>query len=544
MPDDGHSDSTDQRGLVPGSTVVEPGRQGLTIAPEAIGTETVAQRRAVARGGLTADGRFRVGRLSGLSMNGAIWVLSWPVLVESFLNSLVGLTDTTLSAGLPDGESAADAVGAATYMMWFIGLVFMAVGVGATALVSRSVGRGRLAVAGVVVGQTITLGAISGAVVGLLVAVMLPLVIRLLNLSDAAAEGFTTYMITIAIGAPVASVMFGLIACARGAGDSVRPLQAMLARNAVNIVVSWLLSGAAIGGVVSPLGLDWGIGGIAVGTVLGDTVGMIVVLRHARSGVWGVRLLGHRMRPHWHTLRRMIRLGLPNFAEMLGMWVGNFFVIMMVGWLAVGAAAKGMLGAHVIAIRIEAFSFLPGFAMGAAAATLAGQYLGANAPALARAAIARCTLITVVMMGVSGTALALAPLPITRLLTTQPVHLEWVPKLLIICGIVQVPFGISIVLRSAMRGAGDVTWVAYLTWLTTYGFRLPMAYAGSGVDIPLPEWLGGGMIENPIDLSGVTGGGWLGGLTGLWIGLCAELVVRGIVFTARFLQGGWARIRV
>jgi putative MATE family efflux protein len=509
-----------------------------------VGVEPASERRDVARSGLSPDGRLRSGRLAGLTMNAAIWALSWPVLVESMLNSLVGLTDTALAAGLPDGQAATDAVGAASYMMWFIGLVFMAVGIGATALISRSVGRGRLAVAGAVVGQTVTLSLAAGGAVGLLTIALIPLAAELLNLTEAARAGFATYLVIIALTAPVSAVLFGLISCARGAGDSVRPLQAMVARNLVNMPVSWLLSGAAIAGQTSPLGFDLGIAGIAWGTVAGDLVGMLVVLRSARAGTWGVTLQTRRLRPHWHTLRRLVRLGLPNFAETLGMWVGNFLIIMMVGWIALAAGSDGLMGAHIIAIRIEAFSFLPGFAMGAAAATLAGQYLGAGAPKLAAAAVWRCTLVTVVMMGISGGVLALVPRWMTGLLTDQPAHLEWVPMLLIICGCVQVPFGISIVLRSAMRGAGDVRWVAGLTWLTTYGLRLPMAYAFSGVDITLPEWMGGSLITNPFDFAAWTGLPWLAGLPGLWVGLCAELVLRGAIFLARFLHGGWATHRV
>ena len=65
--------------------------------------ETLAGRTVV---GLTPDGRLRSGRLAGLSMRGAIWMLSWPILVESLLNSFVGLTDTYLSAALVNGEAA------------------------------------------------------------------------------------------------------------------------------------------------------------------------------------------------------------------------------------------------------------------------------------------------------------------------------------------------------------------------------------------------------------------------------------------------------
>ncbi|HCT46241.1 MAG TPA: hypothetical protein DF699_13615, partial [Phycisphaerales bacterium] len=128
---------------------------------------------------VTDDGRFRSGRLKGLSMGAAIVVLAWPVVLESFLNSLVGLTDTKLSASLEDGVAATDAIGGASYIMWFIGLVIMAIGVGATALISRSVGKGRLGVANVMLGQATTLGLICGSAIGIVVWFLAPAIVTL-----------------------------------------------------------------------------------------------------------------------------------------------------------------------------------------------------------------------------------------------------------------------------------------------------------------------------------------------------------------------------
>jgi Na+-driven multidrug efflux pump len=92
------------------------------------------------------------------------------------------------------------------------------------------------------------------------------------------------------------------------------------------------------------------------------------------------------------------------------------------------------------------------------------------------------------------------------------------------------------VLRQAMRGAGDVKVVMLITWITTYAFRLPLAYALSGVEIPLP---GGTVLPNPFSE-------WAGGasLAGLWIGLCVEIVLRAMVFAWRFWEGGWTRVKV
>ncbi|MBO6740645.1 MAG: hypothetical protein JJ916_12390, partial [Phycisphaerales bacterium] len=127
----------------------------------------------------TDDGRFKSGRLKGLTMWSAIFVLAWPVVLESFLNSLVGLVDTKLSASLEDGVAATDAIGGASYIMWFIGLVIMAIGVGATALISRSVGKGRLGVANVMLGQATTLSLICGSGIGVVVWFMAPTIVAL-----------------------------------------------------------------------------------------------------------------------------------------------------------------------------------------------------------------------------------------------------------------------------------------------------------------------------------------------------------------------------
>ena len=490
----------------------------------------------------TDDGRFKSGRLKGLTMWSAIFVLAWPVVLESFLNSLVGLVDTKLSASLEDGVAATDAIGGASYIMWFIGLVIMAIGVGATALISRSVGKGRMGVANVMLGQATTLALLAGSGIGVVVWFASPGIVVLLNMSEGAGEYFTQYMRIIALGTPFASLLFGLIACSRGAGDSISPLKAMVVRNIVNIAVSWGVSGVTVLGLTSPLGLDWGVAGIAIGTVVGDVFGSALILIYALSGKWSIRLKRRNLKPHMITVYRFVRLAVPNFLETFGMWLGNFFIITFVGLLAVQVTSEGLLGAHIIGIRIEAFSFMPGFGMGIAAATLAGQYLGMNRPDLAKQAVFRCTVIASAIMGGLGVIFIVFARAITDAMSEQAAHMELVPPLLITCGIVQIPFAIGIVFRSAMRGAGDVKWVMGLTWFATYGMRLPLAYLVSGVDIPVPEFLGGGVITNPKLFEQ-----WFGiepGLPALWIALCSEMFLRGVIFSIRFFHGGWLKAKV
>lgn len=526
--------------------------EALDVSEEAF---TPARLSDFARaGGVDGQGRLRSGRLRGLTMWAAIGILSWPILVESVLNSLVGLVDTTLASQI--SEPATDAIGVASYFAWFISLFAMALATGATALVSRSVGKGRLGVANAAVGQTMLLAVFSGVCVGLLIGVLAPQIASLVGMDAVnhaeAREAFVGYLRIIAAGVPVSSVLFAGIACLRGAGDSIRPLWSMAAANLVNIVVSFVASGVSFsvsdlvdGEVVThevvPAVIANGLGvkGIALGTVCAHLVGASIIVGMLMQGKGGVKLKRLWLGFHPITMVRLARLGLPNFFESVGMWVGNFFVVMMVGWLAksalaAGGDADGLFGAHIWAIRIEAFSFLPGFAMGMAAATLAGQYLGAGRPDLASLAVRRCLMIGATMMGLMGVLFVFGGETIIGAFSTQPAHLMIVPDLLVICGVVQVPFAVALVIRSALRGAGDVRVTLWITLTTTYFVRLPMAYALSGVDI----WVGDQVVlENPFRENPA-------GLSGLWMGLCGELVLRGLIFGARFLQGGWKRVRV
>jgi len=491
------------------------------------------------------DGRIRSGKLAGQTMWRAIWLLSWPVLVESFCQAMVGMVDTTLAAGI--SEAVTDGIGAASYIGWLIGLVGISLGVGATAMISRAMGRGRLGVGGAVVGQCVLLSLLGGTVAGLMLFLAAPMVSSWMSLEGQALDAAVTYLCILALGVPSITILSTGIAACRGAGDSVVPLVVMVSINVINIALSLLLSGVDVavsrigpdGELIrrvifeNPTPFDMGIAGIATGTVIAWTIGALMVTWALVRGVHGLKLRARRLRPHWHTIRRLLRIGVPNLLESVGMWAGNFITIMLVGWMR----NPGYLGTHIVAVRIEAFSYLPGFAMAVAAATLTGQYLGAGSPKLARLAAVRCCVLSSIIMGLFGIAFWVVPGPIVGLFTQQEVHLALAPKLLMVCALVQIPFALAITTRSAMRGAGDTKGVLWITWLSTWGIRLPLAWLLCGVEVPLP---GGGSIPNPAPLQRIG----VDPLVGFWIGLCAELVLRAGLFMWRFVRDDWLKVRV
>ncbi|CAN5689269.1 MATE family efflux transporter [soil metagenome] len=484
-----------------------------------------------------SSGVLKSGRLAGLSLNRAIVMVAWPVLCESFLNFSIGLVDQSVASHL--SQSAADAVSGAVYLTWFIGLVAMAIGVGATALIARSLGAGRRAVARAALGQSVLFAALGGVIVAVLLVLGRGVVAQMLSMKGEAAEDLSLYLTAYALGVPFSTILFAGNACARGAGDTVRPLVTMLVVNAVNIVLAWFLG----------IQLKLGVVGIGAATATAHVIGAVMIISFHARGASGVLLARRWLAPHRVTLYRLLRLGLPNFVETLGMWVVNFTVSIMVGWMGAAAVARhdetvvgdsgGLLSAHVWAIRIESVSFMLGMAMGIAAGALAGQYLGAGRPDLARRAALRCAAIGATIMGCFGFAFIFAGQQIIDVLSEQPAHRLITPTLLAITGWVQIPFALGIVLRSAMHGAGDVRAVMIMTWISQWGLRLPLAYMFSGVAIPIPEFLAGApgkVFANPFpfDL----------GIRGVWYGLTAELTIRAVIYGGRFVHGGWLKARV
>lgn len=467
------------------------------------------------------SGRIQSGKLAGKTLTAAIVILAVPILVEQLANATVGFVDQALAGRLPSGVrmSALDAIGVASYVDWFISLSMATVGVGGAAIIARAIGSGDRDLAHETLRQSVILSVLWGCVVGLALWLAAPWLALFSGLSGEATGHCVDYIRVQAWGLPLVALMQISMMCLHGAGETVRPFLVMLVVNVVNVLASWLLSGVEIAGIENPSGLNLQVVGIALGTVVGKGVGAVLILVIMRRGVEDLRLEGSLLQIRRELAMRIGRIGLPSFAEGMGMWLGNFAALGVVGLIAHSSGqAEGLMGAHIIAIRWEAFSFLPGYAMGVAGGALAGQFLGAGNPRQARRAVLACTSIAVVFMGLLGVVMMLAGRPLTALISSEPIHLDLAPQLLWVIGTVQVFFAIAMVMRNSLRGVGDTKVVLVITVMSVYLVRLPLC-------LILGYFLG-----------------W--GLLGIWVASAFELVIRAMLFAGRFFQGGWSRVSV
>lgn len=469
---------------------------------------------------------IRSGKLAGRSLYSAIWIIALPVLLGQCANAMVSLVDKIFAGFLPAElvKPALDGLGLAGYVTWFISISMMAIGVGGMAIIARAVGAGQRELAERTLAQCGLLSIVWGTVVGAALWITCPAMARIAHLSPDATADCVSYIRILAAGLPATAYLLVSMSCLQGAGETARPFLILVIVNIINVIASWAYSGVEIavaGSIIyNPVGINANVQGIAFGTITAQACGAVLMHLLMRHGIADLRFHLAFMRFDRDLFRRIVRIGGPGFIDGLGIWLGQLFAVLWVLGAIVERSDldEGMIGAHEIAIQWESFSFLPGYAMGVAAGALAGQYLGAGNPKMARRAIRACLYVAMAIMGLAGLVFILAGDQLTLLISRDPVHLELAPKALFIGGFVQVFFAMSMVLRGALSGAGDTRMSMILAWTSTYGVRLPAS------------WILGYVLGY--------------GFVGVWIALSGELVVRGLLYFARYLHGGWAKIEV
>jgi putative MATE family efflux protein len=428
------------------------------------------------------------------------------MLGEQFFAFTIGMVDTYLAGRI--SKDATAAVGTAAYMGWFFSMVLQLLAVGSGALVARMFGERRVDVADKALNQSFLSAIVLGIALMAGIGLMAPLIADSLSQTAAARDMCTIYLRIDAMGYAMASITFVGAAVLRGSGDTRTPMAVMIIVNIINVIVSFALVYVWKMGVV----------GIVVGTLVARVVGGLLMIRVLIAGRRGMRLHWSGLRPDFGIIWRMGRIGLPSFVEAMIMWFAHYFFLLIILRTAVGEAATVNFAAHLIAIRLEAITYLPAVAWMTASATMIGQYLGAGRADLAQRsghmAAAQGGLLTCGVMLV----FFLFAGPIWTAMTADPLVREvGVPPFKVLA-FMQPFIAVMIIYVGSLRGAGDTRWPMMISFITSVFVRLPAAYVGGVL-------LGGGLL-------------------GAWSGMFADNILRCILMFLRYSHGGWQRVRV
>jgi MATE family multidrug resistance protein len=283
--------------------------------------------------------------------------------------------------------------------------------------------------------------------------------------------------------------------------NHVRPIAvALVSANLCNVLGNWLLI----------YGHSWGpihIPALGVtGSGLATSCSRLYLALFLVGAIWRVEHRHHyglkTMLRHIETsrLRRLALLGAPAGGQIfveISIFAAVTFLIGTMGPLP--------LAGHEIALNCASFTFMVPFAISAAAAVRVGQAIGRKAPAEAASAGWAAILFGAACMATFSAILFLFPHAIARTFTADRAVIAASIPLLFVAALFQFFDGLQITATGALRGAGN-THAGLIVQIIGYWI----------IGLPIGYWLAFRLHH---------------GAVGLWLGLCAGLIVAGIALT-------------
>lgn len=438
---------------------------------------------------------------------GNIVHIAWPSLVELILTQLASMVDLIMVGQL--GPWALSAVGLSTQPRFLMMTMFMAMNVGATAMVARYKGSGEAEKANTVLRQamllTFVLSAIS-SVVGFFASETL---IQFMGAADAETlAGGTVYLQIQFIGFITMALTSTVTATLRGVGDSRTAMIYNLIANVVNVIFNYLL-------IYGHFGFPrMEVAGASLATVIGQIVAFVLAMWAILSGK---RYLHMRFtdsyKPDKETLRSIFVIGMPAMLEQLVMRAGMIIYSKTVAGLGTVAFA-----AHQVCMNIQALSFMNGNAFAVSATSLMGQSLGKKRPDMGQAYSNRTQMLGMMVSFALAFVFFFFGGPITAMYSDDPQVIAWGAQILKLVALVQ-PFQSSqLILAGALRGAGDTKATAVITFITVLLVRPGLAI----------------LLINCTSM----------GLMGAWVALVADQFLRSLLIFQRFHSGKWRNYKI
>lgn len=450
--------------------------------------------------------RSELARLSQENLPKAVFLLAWPVVVEMLLQSSVGIADVAMVGRL--GPASIAAIGLCNQFVMLLLTVFAAVRTGTTVLVARLAGAGDVKGASRAAKQSLILSIAASLVLAAFGVLMPELGMRFLGAEQEVISAGVGYMRFKSLSIIFAIIVMTSTGILRGCGNTLTSMWVNATINISNIFLNWIF-------IFGNLGMPaMGAAGAGFATMIARAVGSALILSVLVRGSSTVKIsLRGNYRLQWQVVKRILNVGIPAAVEQILLRGAQVFFTMIVTGLG-----TNMYAAHQIALRADSVAFMPGFGFAVAATTLVGQNLGAEQPETARKAGYLTMYMGIGFMTAMGALLFTFARPVVGFFTTEPEVIAAGAKVLRIMAFAMPFMAIARISAGALRGAGDTRFVMWGTGFGIWAARLGLAF----VFVKVLGW----------------------GLTGAWLGMCADHITRAVIFLVRWHQGRWVGIKL
>lgn len=430
-----------------------------------------------------------------------IVALTWPIFIETLLQSLLGISDIFMLSHYSDNAVAA--VGLTTQLMFFMMVMSMMVSTGASILISQNNGAGRTQQATDIGVASVALSLGLAVVMGAAMFFSAHGIIGLFALEPKVAGYGYDYLLicgSLSIGL-VMNIAFAAIL--RSYGFTRSAMLVTLSTGLMNVLGNYIA-------LYSPFGLPvYGVTGVAISTVTSQMIGALIMLAVIRSKRIPLPMQRLKLLPR-STYWSVMRIGLLNAGEMLSYNVAQMTIIYFISQMGTLS-----LTAYTYGLNISRFIYCFSVALGQAAQIQTGYYVGKQWFDEITLRVQKYCLVGFIVSLAIVLTFYWQRFTIVGWLSENPEVIELTALLLL--GSIALETGrvFNLVIISALKGAGDVAFPVRVGLFSMWGIGVLLA------------WFFGLHLGY--------------GVLAAWLAVAADEWVRGLIMVQRWRSGRWQR---
>ena len=263
----------------------------------------------------------------------------------------------------------------------------------------------------------------------------------------------------------------GTSAILRGLGDSKTPLYFLIGSVVLNIILDI---------VFVPI-LGWGVWSVAVATIISEAAAFISQIIYLNRYHKVINFSFADLKFDREIFRKGMRIGLPTGLQQTFVAAGMVALYGLVNRFGVSANA-----AYSVAGRIDNFAAMPAMSFSMALSTFVGQNLGANKPERVIAGLRSTLAMTAVISLAVSLVTVIFGKYLMQLFTNDLEVIELGKGYLAVIGSFYILFSTMFVLNGIMRGSGDTLIPMFISLISLWVIRIPIAtilsaHAGIGI---------------------------------------------------------------
>lgn len=461
----------------------------------------------------------KIKRLTGKDHHGHIGLirkdvlkLSLPVLLEQVFIMSMGVINTIMAGRI--GKEAVSAIGMVDSINNMFIAFFSSLAVGGTVVVAYYIGQGKGEGANESAKQALFSGFLLALGVTVLIWIFRDPLVRILygSAEEAVLKNAFIYLNITLLTYPLIAITSIACGVLRGAGDTNTPMKVTILMNLLNILLSYLLIyGVTIQNdhfylTIPALKVKGAAIGIATARIAGTGMIMLALLKGSKC----IKIEAlHRIKPDWGIQRSIFGIGIPAGTESLLFNGGKLITQVFVVAMGTVSTAANYIGGSIFSLTV-----IPGSALGIAATTLVGQSMGRGESDEARDTLLYLNRLSSLCLLVLCAFSFLWANGLASLYSTDASIIALSARLIKLSSITT-PFlwSIAFVLPAGLKGAGDTKYTLITSVIGMWAFRVVLGY----------------ILGVPLKL----------GVTGIWMGMYVDWLVRGVLYYIRLKHGKW-----